>query len=115
MDWWISRTCRRDKISGREDLLPKVGGCVEEEPTSAVCGNRGLRLRASASFQCPRTHTHTLGTCTIPLGEAAPGCGAEDFNAHSGTPPDDRGARSRFYSSALAYELISQFKSISSC
>jgi len=49
------------------------------------------------------------------LGETAPGCGAEDFNAHSGTRAGDRGARSRLYNSALAYELISQFRSISSC
>jgi hypothetical protein len=74
-----------------------------------------LGLRSSPGLQGARTHTQALSTRTIPLGEAAPGCGAEDFNAHSGTPRDDRWTRSRRYSSALAYELISQFRSISSC
>jgi hypothetical protein len=49
------------------------------------------------------------------LGKSAPGRGAEDFYAHAVASWDDRWAVTRDYSSALAYELTSQFNSISSC
>ena len=106
---------RRHKISSRENLLTKVRRSVQQEPAGAVSGNRSLRLCSRTRLQSPGTHTHALSTCAIPLWEAAPGRGAENSNAHTGTLKDDRWARSRDYSSALAYELISQFRSISSC
>jgi hypothetical protein len=51
---------------------------------------------------CPRTSLYlavakaaTVWTSTIPLGKAAPGCGAEDFYAHFGTFATGRDMRPR--------------------
>ena len=45
-------------------------------------------------FNCAVAEAATVGTSAIPLGETAPGCGAEDSYAHCGTFASDRAMRS---------------------
>jgi len=73
--------------------LAEVRGSVEQEPMRAVGRDGGLGLGTRTSTDNACANTHALGTGTIPLGETTPGCGAEDFNAHTGTPAYDRWAR----------------------
>jgi len=59
-----------------------------------VCCDGDLGLRAWASFNGAVAEAAAVSTRTIPLRKSAPGCGAEDFYAHSGTIANDRRWRS---------------------
>jgi len=60
-----------------------------------IGGDSNLGLGARTSLECAAAQSATVGTSTVPLRETAPGCGAEDFYAHSGTFTDDRLERSK--------------------
>src|SRR5207245_3453537 len=92
------RVGKRSQVRGRDDLGAKVGRGVNERPISAkgilrVCCNRDLSLSAWTSFYRTVAEAATVWTATIPLGKTAPGCGAEDFYAHSNTFAADRFTR----------------------
>jgi hypothetical protein len=84
--------CRRRSLIGRREfvhtnhLLAQIGRSAEQKPNFGVERKDNLRLRAWASFHLAVAQTATVRTMTIPLGKAAPGCGSEDFYAHSRTP-----------------------------
>ena len=50
-------------------------------------------MSARTSLHIAAARSTAVWTITIPLGETAPGCGAEDFYAHAGTFESDRWAR----------------------
>src|SRR5260370_39434487 len=84
---------------GCNDLRAKVGGSVDESPIRAqgifrVWRYGDLRLGAWTRFERAVAEAATVWTATIPLGKSAPGCGAEEFYAHSGTFTGDRLPRS---------------------
>ena len=82
------------QLGSHQDLLAEIGRGVQQKPVRRIRGNRDLRLRARTNFQGAVAETATVWTATIPLGETAPGCGAEDFYAHSGLFTTDRCTRS---------------------
>ena len=59
-----------------------------------ICRDGDLRLRARTSFDRAVPQAATVSTGTIPLRKPAPGRGAEDFYAHSGTIANERSLRS---------------------
>jgi hypothetical protein len=85
-----------------QDLRAQIRGCVEQQPTirHPHC-DLGLRARHAAS--CTLAHAPAVRAPAIPLRKPTPGRGAEDLDA-----------RCRGYSSAAAYDVISQLRSISS-
>src|SRR5262245_39225727 len=70
------------------DLLPDLGGAVEEEPARSVGAHRHRLLGAGRRLQRAVTEAATVGASAIPLREAASGGGAQDTDAHDGSPGD---------------------------
>jgi hypothetical protein len=76
------RACR-GKFGIFAELLAEIWGSIQKEPRGVIRRNSDLRLRARTALELTFSQAATVGASAIPLGKTAPGCGAEDFNAHS--------------------------------
>jgi hypothetical protein len=77
------------ELRGSEHLMSQIRRSTEKKPGLGVRREGNLRLCARAAFQRAAAQRATVRTVAIPLGKAAPGCGAEDLYAHSGTAASD--------------------------
>jgi len=71
-------------------LLAEIGRRVEQKPVGRIGGDCNLGLGSRTSLYLAVAEAATVRTGTIPLGKAAPGCGAEDSYAHFSTFATDR-------------------------
>src|SRR3979490_1590534 len=63
-------------------LVTKIRRGVQKKPVRRIGRKRHLSLSARSSLQNSSAQPATVRTNTIPLRETAPGCRAEDLNAH---------------------------------
>src|ERR1700730_6332081 len=87
-----ARSTIRTQLGRGCDLRSEVWRSAKKKPPFGVCGKSQLGLAARAAVKFPGSQPLAIGTSTIPLGKTSPGCGAEDFYAHSNRIRADREA-----------------------